>query len=1142
MRATGSSPRQTRRESWQGIGALGAFALAVMVFSGVLRGPSPAEAALAVDPEMAEEGEAQSISTNPSADQSIRSTGGGPRPTNAPPRADAGPDRVAYRNQSVTLDGSLSLDPDGDALRYTWTQLSGPRVTLSAPSGPTTLFVPAALGAYSFQLTVRDNGSSWGTAVPIGSGLGDAQVPQVCVNPSGHATAVWSEWDGTRFNVWANRFTPAGGWGVAGTIEAGAGDALGPQVAVDSSGNAVATWHQWDGTTNSIWANTYGEGSGWDIAVPIETAAVDARDAEVAVGAAGDGVAVWRQLDGTQYSIRANEFTLGIGWGTAELIEGDPGEAVGAQVAIDPKGNAFAVWEQSNGSHRGIWSNQRTAGAGWGAAMRIESASYDTYGPEVATDPAGNAIAVWREFDGAQYRVAANRFNASGWGTETWIAPIAGGQPAAPDAELAVDASGNAIAVWWEIGPPDSVWASRYVRETGTWEPKVSIVADTANDADYPQVGVSPAGSAVAVWHQKNGTLYDAWANRYEPGTGWQTAVLIETSGVSSATYPQVAVDSAGGAVAVWREFDGAWNRITANRFDASASWDLVNVTVVNQVPVAGLTATPDPALLGDVVLLDASSSRDPDGFVVNYTFLPGDGSPPIVSATPFANHMYAAPGAYTASVAVVDGDGALESANTTVDIVVDLSPIARIAVAPGTTGTLATLFTFDGTGSTDDAGIVGYLWNFGDGATDPNAIADHAYAARGAFTVSLTVWDAAGQNANDSLAIRVENRAPTARATATPPPIFRGTIVILDASGSSDPDGDALTFEWSQVGGPSVILNNATAPMAEFLTPSVGDYVFRVDATDTEGAVASAQVMTTALGRAPIAALTANSTAPRVGIPVSFDGSGSSDPDGTIVDYRFDFGDGTPPLSGTSPTRTHPFSAVGVYDVSLTATDDDGNTDTAKISVTVSFASGGGPPGDGTGEEVRDGAIIGLIVVVIAVIVAALWRFRVVWLPHVFYWLYTKLRRDEVLDNFTRGEIYGFIRLNPGESYSDIKRSLGLATGPLTYHLAVLERMGLIRSVPDRARKLFYPTDAPVPRNGGDLRALQTRILRILKEDPGIVVNDLAALIGVSRHVALYHLRKLVGADQVRLERKMARLRAYPLHRAAEGRAPVGR
>jgi len=87
------------------------------------------------------------------------------------------------------------------------------------------------------------------------------------------------------------------------------------------------------------------------------------------------------------------------------------------------------------------------------------------------------------------------------------------------------------------------------------------------------------------------------------------------------------------------------------------------------------------------------------------------------------------------------------------------------------------------------------------------------------------------------------------------------------------------------------------------------------------------------------------------------------------------------------------------------------------------------------------------------------------------------------------------------------------------------------------RARRLFYPSDAPVPENGGDLRALQRRMLGILSEDPGIAIGDLAAVLGVNRHVALYHVRKLVRADLVRLERRMARLRVYLVGGASSGK-----
>ena len=64
-------------------------------------------------------------------------------------------------------------------------------------------------------------------------------------------------------------------------------------------------------------------------------------------------------------------------------------------------------------------------------------------------------------------------------------------------------------------------------------------------------------------------------------------------------------------------------------------------------------------------------------------------------------------------------------------------------------------------------------------------------------------------------------------------------------------------------------------------------------------------------------------------GIPLSFDGSGSTNPDGSIVSYAWDFGDTT---TGSGPAPSHTYTAAGPYTVSLTVTDDDGLTNTATI------------------------------------------------------------------------------------------------------------------------------------------------------------------------------------------------------------------
>ena len=87
---------------------------------------------------------------------------------------------------------------------------------------------------------------------------GSAFNPQIAFDGSGNAMAVWYQSDGARSNIWAARFTPAGGWGGPAMIETdNAGNALNPQIAVDGSGNALTVWQQVDGTRDNIWANRF---------------------------------------------------------------------------------------------------------------------------------------------------------------------------------------------------------------------------------------------------------------------------------------------------------------------------------------------------------------------------------------------------------------------------------------------------------------------------------------------------------------------------------------------------------------------------------------------------------------------------------------------------------------------------------------------------------------------------------------------------------------------------------------------------------------------------------------------------------------------------------------------------------------------
>ena len=77
------------------------------------------------------------------------------------------------------------------------------------------------------------------------------------------------------------------------------------------------------------------------------------------------------------------------------------------------------------------------------------------------------------------------------------------------------------------------------------------------------------------------------------------------------------------------------------------------------------------------------------------------------------------------------------------------------------------------------------------------------------------------------------------------------------------------------------------------------------------------------------------------IGVPVSFDGTGSSDPENAALTFDWDFGDGSPTETDAGPTPTHTYATADVYTVTLTVTDDGGSTDTATTTVTITLGTG---------------------------------------------------------------------------------------------------------------------------------------------------------------------------------------------------------
>ena len=309
--------------------------------------------------------------------------------------------------------------------------------------------------------------------------------------------------------------------------------------------NGMVVWEQSDGTRKSIWSRRYNVAGGqWEVASLIESSAEDANAPHITIADAnGNFVAVWRGYDGVvhhRYNLWANRYVAGTGWGSAKLISNNATDPAASfdplvsknvdtpHVAMDAAGNALAVWAQDNSIYASRYS---AVSAVWGAAQLIESdVNWTAAAPRIAMAVNGYAYAVWEQ---------------------------------------------SADGVLGDATPPfKNIMANRYVPSLG-WQNAVLVETDNTGHAQTPQVAVDGVGNATVVWHQWDVTHYSVWSNRYFIASGqWDTAALIESDNSGDAINPQVAVDAAGNALAVWSHSDGTRSSIRANHSIFGGVWD----------------------------------------------------------------------------------------------------------------------------------------------------------------------------------------------------------------------------------------------------------------------------------------------------------------------------------------------------------------------------------------------------------------------------------------------------------------------------------------------------------------------------------------------------------------------------------------
>jgi RHS repeat-associated protein len=384
-----------------------------------------------------------------------------------------------------------------------------------------------------------------------------------------------------------------------------------------------------------------------------------------------------------------------------------------------------------------------------------------------------------------------------------------------------------------------------------------------------------------------------------------------------------------------------------------SSAPDTVRISTGNSRPVAN--AGRDQSLpVQSVAHLDGRASSDADGDVLGFSW--SFVSRPAGSVATLANPAAVAPtfvidrpGAYV--VQLIVSDRALSSAADTVTISTTNSA-PRANAGPDVTAALASTVSLSGSGSTDaDGDTLTYHWSLvarpdssqtalqNPGTVNPTIVVD----VPGSYVVQLIVNDQHVDSAADTLTISTTNTRPVANAGADAS-AFVGDIVRLDGSGSTDLDGDPIAYRWSlttRPAGSAAVLSDPAAVAPSFTVDVTGDYIAQLIATD--GALDSAPdtvtISSRSRNRPPIADPGGAQTV-ALGSIVQLDGSGSSDPDGNALTFRWSLLS-APPASAASLSNAASATPIfvadrtGSYVAQLVV--NDGALDSAATTVTIS-------------------------------------------------------------------------------------------------------------------------------------------------------------------------------------------------------------
>jgi PKD repeat protein len=325
----------------------------------------------------------------------------------------------------------------------------------------------------------------------------------------------------------------------------------------------------------------------------------------------------------------------------------------------------------------------------------------------------------------------------------------------------------------------------------------------------------------------------------------------------------------------------------------------------------------------------NASKSFDDDGRITKYEWDFGDGNK---GDGQISKHSYPLPGRYQAVLKVTDDSPSKCNVDyDTVNVWINDQPIAN--AGKDISVSINEKFTLDGSKSSDkDGSIESFSWNMKDGTILSGEKINHAFSRAGKFDVQLTVKDdtkVSNNKSTDNVIVTV-NKPPTASA-GKDLIVAVNQSVTFDGSASKDLDGEIINYKWDF--GDGTLVEEKTVKHS-FSKP--GKYISRLTVTDNSGTSSNYDTdeRKIVVNSRPIA--NAGDDVYQTKNEVVFNANRSKDNDGEIINYQWDFGDGT---TGSKSSYVHKYEAPGTYIVTLKITDNtnvSNNNDIDTVNVVI--------------------------------------------------------------------------------------------------------------------------------------------------------------------------------------------------------------